>query len=432
MAVRVELGERHAVGRDTAVGAEPRDRLGTRQPTDRDVGEAASGPGDGRVEAADVLVRGDAHQRAQSPTDHAVGEVQQPRQRLSGSRLRVGADELVAVLEHEEPPRTARVVIVVVGVVAQHDVHEVAGRAQQRLGVENVLDAAPVLPRAGDREQRGGLARPRRAVGDDESAAQVVGRDRLQRGDRVGRAPRVVGADRGPVGDGDPAHDPARLGAAHVPEPDRLGVGRRCLDAGAGDGRARDLLGQRGGGRHDDDLGAGVGPADRPQHPAVTPRQGDAPAQLADTALRRDAGREERGVVARAPERDGAGRGVRARDELREQQRVERARGIVVVVEVDDRKGRHLVRHRCGTMGTTSWSMTDRRRGAPGNSPTSVTRCWRGRGTSRRARRRPRPSARRGRRVGRGRGGGPTRYRRDRRPGHRRVPRSNARRCRSR
>ena len=109
------------------------------------------------------LVGGDADQHLETLAEQTVREVEEPGQALSGAGLRVGGDELVAVLEHEQPPAWRRVVVVVV-TVAEHHAHEVARVRQQLIGIDDVLEVTPAAPGVREPSQRSGLAGPRRAV----------------------------------------------------------------------------------------------------------------------------------------------------------------------------------------------------------------------------------------------------------------------------
>ena len=88
------------------------ERLPRWQPAHLDLGQAAPGPGHGRVQPREVLVGGDRDQHVTALAEQPVGEVEQPGQRLTGGLLGLGPDQLVAVLQDEQPPAALLLVVV--------------------------------------------------------------------------------------------------------------------------------------------------------------------------------------------------------------------------------------------------------------------------------------------------------------------------------
>ena len=95
------------------------------------------------VQTRELVVRADEDEQVEPLAEEAVGEVQQALQPLTHLLLLV-AEELAAVLEHEEPP-ALRGLFVVVGV--EEDPHEVVGIAEQPVGVEHVFGRRPSAAR---------------------------------------------------------------------------------------------------------------------------------------------------------------------------------------------------------------------------------------------------------------------------------------------
>src|SRR5581483_4248335 len=171
---REERGERAGGGvADAAAGLEPGVRLGGGEGWELEVGDAASRAGDGRVEGADRLVRRDEHEHAQPLAEQPVGDVEEPRETLACTLLRVRRQELAGVLEDEEPP--ARFVVLVFVVLVEQDVEHVAGlSAEERLGIGDVVAGATLAPRPGERAHGVRLAGSRRPVPEDQTAAVPV------------------------------------------------------------------------------------------------------------------------------------------------------------------------------------------------------------------------------------------------------------------
>ena len=102
---------------------------GVRQPADLDAGQAAARAGPPRGAAGQVLVRGDRDQRVAALAEQAVGQVEQPRQRLARWLLGLAAISSSQSSSMQQPP--ARLVVVA---AAEGHAHQVAGSPNSRSG----------------------------------------------------------------------------------------------------------------------------------------------------------------------------------------------------------------------------------------------------------------------------------------------------------
>jgi myo-inositol 2-dehydrogenase / D-chiro-inositol 1-dehydrogenase len=332
---RVQLRQRDRPGYGpTEQGA----GLGRRKRPDLDVRQAPAGPQHARVQPAQVLVGRDGHEYLPALTQHAVREVEQPGERLAGGLPGLARDQLIAVFQQEEPPRRVLVVVVlVVGVAAERDIHQVAGFAEQDLGIEHTVRPAPALPFPGQRAQHGGLARARGAVQQDQVTLHCFWRDghQLVQGGRGAR--RVVSPDIRPCGGGQPATGPARAPArGAVPEPHahRPVVGTPLY--GSIPGR----LGQHGpsqvlGHRGDGHLGATAAPAHDPNRPAVARRQAGFPVRRDGVAENGRVRRQQRTSRPDLAQPRRAGIGLGAGGERREGEHVHHVARRIEVVNSD-------------------------------------------------------------------------------------------------
>ncbi|MEY2570654.1 MAG: hypothetical protein QOE63_1004 [Acidimicrobiaceae bacterium] len=332
---REQLREGGAVGTDAARGAQPRRRLGPREPPDLDLRDAAPRPDDRGVQPVERFVGRDAHEDVEALPDEPVGEVEQPRERLACALLRVGADELVTVLQHEQAP-PPRVIVVVV----ERDAHQVAGIVQEPVGVEHAVDLAPRMPRVREGAQRRGLAGAGWTVEQQHPTAERGGLQRHHSLEPVGRGRVVVLPDRRPGVDVDRALDPSRPMAAHVPEADGglvVTLGRRQLRV---DGRGgEDLTGQRVGHRGDGHEAGVVGPPARPQRPAFAGREVRPRAPSRRGVLRDDVRRQERRVRLQPLQALRPSGRLPARDEVDQGEGIDDVAGVVGVVDRDDERG---------------------------------------------------------------------------------------------
>jgi hypothetical protein len=189
-AKRIEFRERQ---RATDGGpAEPPGRLGGRERAHLDLGEAPAGARHRRVQPVQVLVGGDRDQYLPAPAEDSVGEVEQPGQRLPGGLLGLAPDQLVAVLQDQQPPAGG------ILVVPEDHVHEVAGIREEPLRVQHAIGLAPVAPPAGQGAQEGGLASARRAMQEQQPPVDVVTGQRHEAGQRGSHRGRVVSLDDWP------------------------------------------------------------------------------------------------------------------------------------------------------------------------------------------------------------------------------------------
>jgi hypothetical protein len=287
------------------------------------------------VQPVERFVGRDAHEDVEALPDEPVGEVEQPRERLACALLRVGADELVTVLQHEQAP-PPRVIVVVV----ERDAHQVAGIVQEPVGVEHAVDLAPRMPRVREGAQRRGLAGAGWTVEQQHPTAERGGLQRHHSLEPVGRGRVVVLPDRRPGVDVDRALDPSRPMAAHVPEADGglvVTLGRRQLRV---DGRGgEDLTGQRVGHRGDGHEAGVVGPPARPQRPAFAGREVRPRAPSRRGVLRDDVRRQERRVRLQPLQALRPSGRLPARDEVDQGEGIDDVAGVVGVVDRDDERG---------------------------------------------------------------------------------------------
>ena len=148
------------------------------------------------MELADLLVRRHEHEHAQALADQAVDDVEEAGEALADDGLRVGREQLAGVLEHEQAPTplggaaTVPVLLLELGhqldlrelaavrrpaarledlhpfrARLHEDVHQVVGvLAEERVRIDDVVEAAPVAPLPRERSQREGLPRAGVAV----------------------------------------------------------------------------------------------------------------------------------------------------------------------------------------------------------------------------------------------------------------------------
>jgi ferredoxin--NADP+ reductase len=264
-AQRVQFGERGGVVNGSA---QPGSRLAGAERANLDLGQAPAGADHGGVQSVQVLVGGDGDQHVPALAEHPVSQVEQAGQGLTGGLLGLAPDQFVAVLEHQQPPLGRLVVIIV---AAHGHVHQVAGTAEQDLGIQHAVRLAPRLPLARERAQQRGLPRPRCAVQQDQPSGGRLRRNRQQAGQRARRRDRIVGLDVHPRGGGDPAAGPVRAVRGLMPEPDadRAIVG---LPFGGGvlGGRFQRRSGQGLAGRGNGDVGTARPPAHALDRPSVS------------------------------------------------------------------------------------------------------------------------------------------------------------------
>jgi hypothetical protein len=169
-----------------------------------------------RVTAGCRRVRGSlvlGHQHLGALPEYAVSQVEQAGQRLAGAGLGIAADELVTVLEHEEPP-AGQVGIV----VAHHQRHQVTGIEEEPVGVEHQLERAPRTPFIGDRPQRRRLSGTGRPVQQQQLAGQGTGPHGHQVIERGRSTGAVIAADARPWGHRHPALVAYRAFPAKMPQ----------------------------------------------------------------------------------------------------------------------------------------------------------------------------------------------------------------------
>jgi DNA-binding SARP family transcriptional activator len=346
----VQLGERGAVGRDPGQLAGPCQRLGVRQRWHLDPGQAAARPDDGRVQPRQVLVRGDRHEHLAALADQPVGQVEQPGQRLPGVLLGLTADQLVAVLDQQQPPFQVPLVRAraLAGLV-QRDLHQVRGAAEQVLRIQYAVDLAPVAPLPGERPQDRGLSGAGRPVQQDDPATHRVAVQPHQPVELPGRAGRVVAPDVGPPGGRD--RSGVALGAVWpgVPEAERDGFLDRIRAVGHPVGRLlHDLLAQLGGHRGHRDRGRpGPRPVHGPHRPAVTDREAGPLGRRRGLAQHPRARGQQRRVVADVFEVEGLRVRLVAGEERGQRERVDDVARRVGVVE-REHDGQHGFRRGAG------------------------------------------------------------------------------------
>jgi hypothetical protein len=205
-----------------------------RERAEGDVRRAATRSGNGRMQLADLLVRRHQHEHAQPLADQTVHHVEEARETLADDRLRVRRQQLARVLENEQPPALFRRAVrrdeIRLEVVQRHrgrfaergptvrprdgnplirprlheDVHQVVGvLAEERVRVDDVVEAAPVAPLPRERSQCEGLPRAGVAVPEHE-LPPVRGPEALhQTVERRARRSGVVRCDLVPFRNGD-------------------------------------------------------------------------------------------------------------------------------------------------------------------------------------------------------------------------------------
>ena len=210
-------------------------------------------------------------------------------------------------------------------------VEQVAGAGQQGLGVDDVVEAAPVPPAVGQGAQDGGLAGAGRAVQEEHPPGLRCRRATHQRTDGLDHPPGVVALDVGPRGHVEGSVDPAGSVHAGVPEPDldgaRLGLSRFLDPVGGG---GEHVVGQVTGHRRDGDVGGGIGPDLGHQRPTRPGGQHGPASPVMGLAARLDAGRHQAGVGADPLEPDGHRHRLLTAQEGLEPERADQVDGVIV------------------------------------------------------------------------------------------------------
>lgn len=135
----VELGQGRSPGRhsghrrSTVGGSQPVHRLRARKATNVDLGQAPARTHYRRMQDTQGFVGSDGDQQLEALADEAVGQVQQPVESLTGLLLGIASDELVAVLQHQQPPAAGLNVLILVVILAQHDRRQVGGVTVEQL-----------------------------------------------------------------------------------------------------------------------------------------------------------------------------------------------------------------------------------------------------------------------------------------------------------
>jgi ferredoxin/flavodoxin---NADP+ reductase len=340
-AQRVELGQRDRAReavhpRGARLGAlsvgvaQPLGRLGGRERAHLDLRQAPARPGHGRVQPVQVLVGGDRDQDLPALAEDPVGEVEQPGQRLPSGLLGIAADQLVAVLQQQQPP--ARIVVI----IAHDHVQQVARVGEQPLRVEHAVGLAPAPPLPGEGAQQGGLAGARRAVQEQQPAVHRVAGHGHEAGELGAHGGGIVRPDTVPGGGVHQAGRPGRPPPGRlVPEADGHDVGRNApLRLGVLGRAGEHLAGQfrRLGG--DADVRVAVLPAHDANRPARPGGQDALRAGVPGGAQDRRLGREQGSLGAHLAQAGRAGVRLGARRERSQREGVDEVQRRVGVIDL--------------------------------------------------------------------------------------------------